>query len=232
MEKDDFEEEEEEQKKLLRVDPNFEEDGHFDEEGYYILKNGNYFDADGVFVSSNITTHPKYQKEGNFDAYGFYVMKDGDFFDQDGYYFNTEGYDQHGGYYDKEGNFFPGLEEGFVDVDGVYHENEEDLGELEEPAVQEEIEGSKKEEVLKNILELPENYEDWVVTILNMNPQISTHKLVVELKSRAIYVKHVHLAETKGQAEVHLKDKESTIKLINLDQTVNTINIYNKYMEI
>lgn len=39
----------------------------------------------------------------------FYILPDNKgFYDPDGYLFNSEGFDEFGGYYDEEGQYFPG----------------------------------------------------------------------------------------------------------------------------
>ena len=45
--------------------------------------------------------------QGEYDEEGFFITLNGSFWDPDGVYFNSEGYDRHGGYY-QDGEYIPG----------------------------------------------------------------------------------------------------------------------------
>mmetsp|Transcript_8889 Transcript_8889/g.15085 ORF Transcript_8889/g.15085 Transcript_8889/m.15085 type:complete len:178 (-) Transcript_8889:447-980(-) len=46
---------------------------------------------------------------GYYDDLGFYNMADGSFYDPQGYFFNTEGYDEDGGFYNSDSEYIPPL---------------------------------------------------------------------------------------------------------------------------
>lgn len=50
-------------------------------------------------------------QKGKFDEDKFYILTNGDFYDPEGFYFDTEGFDELGGYYDDNGEYVapPGL---------------------------------------------------------------------------------------------------------------------------
>ena len=104
-----------------------------DEDGFYILKDGDfydpfgyYFDVNGFDVTGGSYDNQGYYSrgevrpmlrskeeieqlglEGKFDEDGFYILKDGDFYDPLGYYFDKEGFDESGGRYDDQGYYVP-----------------------------------------------------------------------------------------------------------------------------
>lgn len=45
---------------------------------------------------------------GYYDEYGFYINPDNSFFDPDKIYFNSQGFDKHGGFYDSNLEYQPG----------------------------------------------------------------------------------------------------------------------------
>ena len=48
------------------------------------------------------------ETEGEYDNDGFFITPNGSFWDPDGIYFNSDGYDRHGGRYDSDGVYQPG----------------------------------------------------------------------------------------------------------------------------
>ena len=62
---------------------------------------------------------------GEYDEYGFYYSPDGSFWDPDGVYFNSYGYDSHGGYYSNNFEYIPGP--GWVDELLCYEDEKKEL---------------------------------------------------------------------------------------------------------
>ena len=114
-------------------------DGKEDDDGFYVLKDGDFYDpfgyyfdvegldvtggsydAQGYYISGTelairplILTKEEIEKlnpDGTFDEDGFYILKDGDFYDPLGYYFDKDGYDETGGKYDDAGYYIPAPE--------------------------------------------------------------------------------------------------------------------------
>lgn len=113
-------------------------DGKFDEDGFYLLKDGDFFDPFGFYFDTNgfdaeggsydnqgyyrrgevrpiVMTRDEIEKldlGGTFDEDGFYILKGGDFYDPLGYYFDKHGFDEHGGRYDEDGYYIPPTQSG------------------------------------------------------------------------------------------------------------------------
>lgn len=117
-------------------------DGHYDDDDFYILKdgdfydpfgyyfnkngfaaNGGHYDDDGYYIEGKTRSDllKNYSKEliekeiGNYDEDGFYLLPNGSFYDPLGYFFDEQGFDEVGGYYDDEGFY--------VDPDEEYNED-------------------------------------------------------------------------------------------------------------
>lgn len=100
--------------------------GEYDEDGYYILDDGGYYDLEGYYVPPEAeeaaaeeevdATVPLSREEieyldGTYDDDGFYHLKEGGFYDPYGYYFDKDGKDAFGGKYDSNtGEYVPGAE--------------------------------------------------------------------------------------------------------------------------
>lgn len=86
---------------------------------------------------------------GYFDERGFYTTPDGSFWDSHYNYFNSLGYDIHGGRYDKYGVYIPG--NNYDENTGIY-EDEKELYNKQEEEDAEEKEEIKKTEI--NLIEM------------------------------------------------------------------------------
>ena len=84
--------------------------------------------------------------EGKLDEDGFFITPNGSFWDQDYVYFNSEGFDKHGGRYDENGEYVPGkgwddnlncYESEKDNYDDEKEENEFDEGYTEEAMMKE-----------------------------------------------------------------------------------------------
>ena len=72
-----------------------------------------------VFIEKELTD----EVEGEYDDDGFFVTPNGSFWDPDGVYFNSEGFDRHGGYYDEK-EYIPG--EGWDEINNCYKDEYND----------------------------------------------------------------------------------------------------------